>query len=94
MKSQIEQLVEDAKAWLETQPPPDPGTIHFCTFNNFKAFISTIESDFSTNSIAKACWILGYHITDRYEWSDDYCKPISNFLDRARYIEKARNKMK
>ncbi len=92
MESQIEQLVREAKSWLQSQPPASPDTDWFCTHNNFKVFISTIESDYSTNSISKACWILGHHISDQWEWTADYCKPISEFLTRARAIEKARTR--
>ncbi|EGK70621.1 hypothetical protein METUNv1_03182 [Methyloversatilis universalis FAM5] len=86
MDTQAALLIAEAREWLDKQPPAEANSARWYSLGNFQSFIAAIEADSSPQSIERASWSLGHHITDQLDWSSDYCKTISSFLQRARSI--------
>ncbi len=89
MNFERKKLVEDANAWLQQQPTAEPQSGRWYALGNFKRFVADLEESGTAESIDKAAWALGRFISDQYDWSADYCQPISSFLARARRLGKA-----
>lgn len=90
MNAEITKLVAEAKQWLATQGTPEIDSPKWYALGNFRSFISTLETDLSAHSIAKAVHSLRHHITDQYEWSAEHCKTISGFASVQTKLAKAR----
>jgi hypothetical protein len=88
MNAALSTLLQESKAWIESQPTPASQTAHWYALNNFRSFIGGIESDSSPLGIERAVRALRHHIVDQFEWTESYCKDITGFCDRADRIRK------
>ena len=89
MNTHIAKLLTEARAWLRAQGSAEPESPKWYALGNFGSFLDAIEQDSSADSIARAVHALRHHISDQLQWSEDYCKAISEFCaqaDRAREL--------
>lgn len=88
MNAAINALLEESKAWLASQPDAVPQTAYWYALGNFTSFVGGIEADPSAHGIERAVHALRYHINDQFEWSEPYCKAITEFCNRADRVRK------
>lgn len=88
MKSELENLLRESRAWLVSQKPPAEQSPKWYAINNFKSFLDRISLEPTEDGIARAIHALRHHIVDQFEWSADYCIDISAFCDRADRIRR------
>ena len=84
----LDAVLGDAKGWLAAQPEPQEGSATWYGFRNFRQFIASLDTDRSVLDLEKACYALGWHISDQYGTYDEL-RTIALFNDRVRRIAKA-----
>ena len=86
--SQLNTLIKEAKEFLANNEGSEPQSSKWYAIGNFRKFISSIETDQKPEELGKAIHALRYHISDQFEWSEDYCKTISNYCEKVDAIRK------
>lgn len=69
MKSDIENLLRESRAWLSAQDSPTAQSQKWDAFGNFKLFLDRIELKPVEAEIASAVHALRHHISDQFDWS-------------------------
>lgn len=86
MNADLNELLSEAKSWLEAQQLAEEGSPKWYALGNFQRFVEQITADGSWQSVERAEWELNRFVSDQFEWSADYCKAISSFKERAHRI--------
>ena len=85
--SDLQNVLNEARAWLAAQPTPVSGSALWYGINNLGAFLREIEADPSHQSLERATSALGRHISDQYGAYEEL-PTIAAFNDRVRRIAK------
>jgi hypothetical protein len=83
--SELEAILDDARAWLVGQETPADGSAAWYGFNNLRTFLDQIEADRTADGLERACHALGWHISDQYGAYEEL-SVIAAFNDRVRQI--------
>ena len=89
MNSVIQNLIADIELWLSGQTPAKPDTAQWYAMGSLKGFVSALKADDSEASLEKASWGLSRQLSDQLDWPSEHCKAISQFLVRARRLQKS-----
>jgi uncharacterized protein Yka (UPF0111/DUF47 family) len=88
MDKELFSLVQEAKTWLASQPPPQPLSLEWHTHNQFRSFIDMLEKDSSLQSLELAIQALRRHMVKNFHWSAECCTAVSRFCARADHIRR------
>jgi len=84
----IKQLAHDAQKLIDKLSIASTQSPEWYARNNLMGFVKVIKENPNAEGVGRATFAMSRFITDQYDWSDEYCKQISNLMERARQIQK------
>ena len=83
MSMQLQEWIEEAHAWLQTQAAAQLQSARWHAYNNFRAFVRAVQNDPTQEGILCAIHVLQRQMSHQWDWSADYSDQVIAFYQRA-----------